>query len=102
MSQMNFYEVLGLTSACTASEIKKSYRQLALIWHPDKHIDKKQAETAFSLINKAYNALIDTTKREIYDNYGEKGLGLHEDGQDVNNLNNKNHSIQKGFFGTDK
>jgi len=92
------YEVLGLKPDCTQQEIKRSYHQLALIWHPDKHCDKSEAQITFSLINEAYNVLSDEKKRKIYDTYGQEGLDRNQDFEN----NNKNFFYQKGFQGTDK
>lgn len=63
----NYYQILGLENDCTAQDIKKSYHQLALIWHPDKHDDKGQAEARFTSVNEAYTVLSDNNKRNLYD-----------------------------------
>jgi len=102
MSKRNYYEVLGLTSTCTAQEIKRSYHQLALVWHPDKHSNKIDAQAEFNFINEAYTILNDAKKRKIYDTYGQKGLDMDQECEDFANSNNKNCFYQKGFQGTDK
>ena len=55
-------------------EIKVSYRQLALKYHPDRNSGDKQAEEQFKLISEAYQVLSDTEKRQLYDLYGQAGL----------------------------
>jgi len=100
MRNNDYYQVLGLNPTCTPHDIKKSYRQLALIWHPDKNHNKKEAQVQFMSINEAYNILIDTTKREIYDTYGHEGLNLAQ--EDNTKARNKNNFFEKGFFGADK
>jgi len=94
MNTKTYYEALGLVNTCTAQEIKRSYHQLALIWHPDKHTDKEGAKLQFMLINEAYNVLSDTDKRRIYDVSGKEGLLKSKDQQ--------NPFFQKGFHGSDK
>eukprot|EP00943_MAST-04B_sp_MAST-4B-sp1_P009130 g9130.t1 len=59
----NYYDVLGVPSDASGSDIKKAYRKLALQHHPDKGGD----ETAFKLINEAYSCLSDPELRSKYD-----------------------------------
>ena len=42
----NFYKILGIDETASESEIKKAYRQCALQWHPDKHVDSNTKEEA--------------------------------------------------------
>jgi len=100
MDNKNYYEVLGLAPTCTLHEIKRSYYQLALIWHPDKQQNKKEAQNSFTFINEAYNVLSDTNKRRTYDTYGLEGLKIEES----SNSDDTRESIfdKKGFCGTDK
>lgn len=71
----NYYEILDINKSATEEEIKKSYRKLAVKWHPDKNPNnKEEAEKKFKEISEAYQVLSDKEKREIYDNYGEEGL----------------------------
>jgi len=82
----NYYTVLGLTSKkASAKDVKKSYRKLALKYHPDKVKNEKNAEKAqaiFVKVSGAYAVLGDEKKRKIYDKYGKNGLEAHERGQD--------------------
>jgi DnaJ family protein B protein 6 len=61
MSSRNYYEMLELNISATDVEIKKSYRKLALKWHPDKNPDnQKEAEKIFKEISEAYEVLSDS------------------------------------------
>ena len=69
------YEVLGVSKNATESEIKKSYRKLALKYHPDKNPDDSEAEDKFKEAAEAYEILSDQDKRAKYDRYGHAGVG---------------------------
>lgn len=69
----DFYSVLGVSKSATQQEIKTAYRKLALKWHPDKN-KSPEADTKFKEINKAYEILSDSKKREMYDQYGESAF----------------------------
>ena len=74
MEKRDYYEVLGLTKTANASEIKKSYRKLAMKYHPDKNQGDKEAETKFKEASEAYEVLSDVDKRSKYDRFGHAGL----------------------------
>ena len=74
MTQMCYYEVLEVSKDCSGAELKKSYRKLAMKYHPDRNPDDKEAEDKFKVINEAYQILSDEEKRSIYDRYGKAGL----------------------------
>lgn len=77
----DYYEILGIERNASEEEIKKSYRKLAVKWHPDKNpTNKEESEKKFKEISEAYTILSDTEKRNIYDKYGEKGVQQHEGG----------------------
>ncbi|KZV31271.1 dnaJsubfamily B member 1 [Dorcoceras hygrometricum] len=71
---IDYYSVLELSRNATNDDVKKSYRRLAMIWHPDKHFDKQEAEAKFKQISEAYRVLSEPDKRQIYDSYGEGGF----------------------------
>ncbi len=74
MIKKDYYEILGLSRNSTSEEIKKSYRQMALNFHPDRNPDNKEAEEKFKEAAEAYSILIDPEKRSVYDRYGQDGL----------------------------
>lgn len=70
-----YYEVLGVSRSASTDEIKKAYRKLALKWHPDKNLDRREvAEMNFKRLSEAYEVLSDSKKRQIYDQVGKEGL----------------------------
>jgi len=66
----DYYETLGVTREATQPEIKKAFRKLARIHHPDVAKDKANAEEKFKEINEAYEVLGDAEKRKKYDSLG--------------------------------
>src|SRR6188768_2305593 len=69
-TKRDYYEVLEVTRTSTGEEIKKSYRKLAVKFHPDKNPGDHTAEDKFKELGEAYEALSDADKRAAYDRYG--------------------------------
>ena len=63
---MNYYEVLGVQKNSTLDQIKKAYRKLSLLYHPDRTSDLDNIEK-YKQINEAYAVLSDADKRREYD-----------------------------------
>ena len=59
----DYYDILGVGRDATNKEIRKAFKKLALVHHPDKS-KEKDAEQKFMKINKAYETLKDEEKRK--------------------------------------
>lgn len=70
----DFYEILGVARNASDDEIKKSYRKMAMKYHPDRNPDSKEAEGKFKEAKEAYEMLSDPQKRAAYDQYGHAGV----------------------------
>ncbi len=70
----DYYEVLGLNKSASKEEIKKSYRKLALKYHPDRNPGDTKAEDRFKEATEAYEVLSDPQKRQNYDQFGHAGV----------------------------
>ncbi len=70
MASNDYYQILGVSKNASEAEIKKAYRKLALQYHPDRNKGDKAAEEKFKEVNKAYEVLSDTQKRQTYDQFG--------------------------------
>lgn len=76
----DYYDILGVGPTASEEEIKRSYRRLALKYHPDRNPGDRQAEDRFKEAAEAYEVLRDPEKRRLYDRYGHAGLqgtGFH-------------------------
>src|SRR5262245_13183064 len=70
MAKQDYYELLGVNRGASADEVKRSYRKLAMQYHPDRNPGDKAAEQKFKDINEAYDVLKDDQKRAAYDRFG--------------------------------
>lgn len=74
MSKRDYYQVLGVAKNASADEIKKSYRKLAMQYHPDRNPGNKEAENKFKEATEAYEVLKDEQKRSAYDQFGHQAF----------------------------
>ena len=71
----DFYKLLNVDKNASDAEIKKSYRSLAMKFHPDRNADNPEAaEVKFKQIKEAYEVLSDPKKRSAYDHFGHAGV----------------------------
>lgn len=74
-TKRDYYEILEVSRTATETEIKSSYRKLALKYHPDRNQGDKKAEEKFKEAAEAYAILSDSEKRARYDRFGHQGVG---------------------------
>jgi molecular chaperone DnaJ len=74
MSKRDYYEVLGVSKNADEKEIKKSYRRVAMKYHPDRNSDDPESDEKFKEATEAYEVLMDSEKRGAYDQYGHAGV----------------------------
>lgn len=70
MSKRDYYEVLEISKSASLEEIKKAYRKKAVLFHPDKNPEDKEAEEKFKEATEAYSVLSDSENRAKYDRFG--------------------------------
>ena len=80
MSKRDYYKVLDVARNASEEEIKKSYRRLAMKFHPDRNPGDKEAEDKFKEAKEAYEILSDAQRRAIYDQHGHAGIDATRQG----------------------
>ncbi len=101
MADKDFYEILGVQKNASDDEIKKSYRKLAMKFHPDRNKDDKESERKFKEATAAYEALKDPERRAAYDQYGHDAFrqGGMGGGQGFGDFGGGFSDIFEEFFG---
>jgi molecular chaperone DnaJ len=100
-TKRDYYEILEVSKDADDETIKKSYRRLAMQYHPDRNVGDKAAEVKFREAAEAYEVLRDPEKRRRYDRYGHAGL----EGAGLPNFSNAESVMDLfgdlfgGFFG---
>ena len=85
--KIDLYKLLNINKTSTKEEIRKNFRKLVLIIHPDKNPNDPNASEKFRNLNNAYKILMNDEKRKIYDETGE--YDENEDGTiDIDNTYN--------------
>lgn len=95
----DYYKILEIDKNATSEEIKKSYRKLALKYHPDKNKDNKEFyEEKFKNISEAYQILGDPNNKFKYDNLSQKVDLTPEDLKDIFGLFKKPSQVFNDVF----
>jgi molecular chaperone DnaJ len=102
-NKRDYYEVLGVAKNASTTEIKKSYRKLALKYHPDKNEGDTAAEDKFKEAAEAYEILSNAEKKSRYDQYGHAGMngsrGFGGGGMDMDDIFSQFGDVFGGAFG---
>lgn len=77
----DYYQILEVTPDSGEDDIRKSYRRLAMQYHPDRNPDNPQAEEQFKEVAEAYGVLTDPVKRKQYDLARKMGTDYNANGQ---------------------
>ncbi len=105
--KQDYYEILGISKNATPTEIKKGYRKMAILYHPDKNPGDKAAEENFKKAAEAYEILSDENKKARYDQYGhaafenggQGGGGFSGGGMNMDDIFSQFGDIFGGGFG---
>ena len=65
--EVDYYAILGVPAMATEDEIRRTYRRLALQWHPDRNPGDPRAEERFKEISESYAVLMDPAKRRAWE-----------------------------------
>jgi DnaJ-class molecular chaperone len=103
----NFYKILEIDENAGADEIKRAYRKLSMLYHPDKNINNPDATAKFQKLSEAYETLGDPEKKKEYDMMRNNpfikmmnGQNVNVNGQNVNSGNmNPMDEIFSNLFG---
>lgn len=82
----NYYEILEIERNATQEDIKKAYRKLSLLHHPDKNLNSQESINKIQDINEAYEVLSNPENKMIYDNRGNNMMGMNDIPIDLDEL----------------
>jgi len=83
MAGKDYYKILGVSKNASDQDLKKTYRKLALKYHPDKNKGDKTAEEKFKEVSEAYAVLSDPKKRKQYDMFGSDQFSQRFSQEDI-------------------
>ncbi|KAG1176868.1 hypothetical protein G6F70_003081 [Rhizopus microsporus] len=98
VSAKDYYSILDVPRDAPKAQIKRHYKKLSRVYHPDKNPGNEEASQKFMEIANAYEVLMDDEKRAIYDRYGEEGLKQNQGGGGGNPFHDP-FDIFSHFFG---
>lgn len=83
MAEADYYKILDVPKDASPEDIKKSFRKLAVKYHPDRNQGDSTAEDKFKQINEAYAVLSDPEKRKQYDTFGSSNFHQQYSQEDI-------------------
>ncbi len=102
-TEIDYYEVLGVSRDADGAAIKSAYRKLAMQFHPDRNQGCKENEAKFKAVSEAYDCLKDPQKRAAYDRFGhaafQQGGGGGHAGPDFGDIGDIFETIFGSAFG---
>ncbi len=93
----DYYKILEISSRATPEEVKKSYRKLAIKFHPDHNSGDPNCENKFKEITEAYAVLIDPKKREQYDRF-RSGFSSGSNQENQSGFNYSHEDLFENMF----
>ena len=99
MADKDFYEILGVGRNASDDAIKKSYRKLAMKYHPDRNQGDVESEKKFKEASAAYEILKDPQKKAAYDQYGHDAFRQGGGPQGFGDFSGGFSDIFEEFFG---
>jgi molecular chaperone DnaJ len=96
----DYYELLGISRDATPDDIKRAYRRLARLLHPDTGHGDAGSEARFKEVARAYEVLSDPDKRRLYDAYGPAGVEGATAGADPFGFGGGIGDVFEAFFGS--
>ena len=93
----NFYNILEVPETATIDEIKKSYRRLSILYHPDKNNNNQDATAKFQKISEAYETIGDQEKKAEYDMTRNNPFFKMMGGANTGGHNNSNNPMDDLF-----
>ena len=97
----DYYKILGVDKNENIDKIKKTYKSLAMQYHPDRTCGDKEKESLFKEIQEAYDTLSDENKREMYD-LEQNGIDFINPAdlfRNFNNMGHRPHVVEINSFG---
>lgn len=94
----DYYTLLGIDRQASEDKIKKSYRKMAMKYHPDRNKNNPRAEEQFKKISEAYAVLSDAEKRKQYDRFGADGFRQKFSQEDIFRNFNADEIFEKFGF----
>ena len=99
MAEKDFYDILGVGRDVSDDELKKSYRKLAMKYHPDRNQGDAESEKKFKEASAAYEVLKDPQKKAAYDQYGHDAFKQGGNSQGFGDSGGGFSDIFEEFFG---